>query len=158
MPSRKSIAEALTNLIWAPLTHGLKGVSLSANWMWPAKNKGENNRLYDAVKSISDFACSLGINIPTGKDSLSMTQKYADGKVVYSPGTVIISAVAEVSDINKTISPSLVNKVDTALYYIDFSQDEFHLGGSSLGQVLNKIGDQSHSKVPLLSKSTCFLK
>jgi phosphoribosylformylglycinamidine synthase len=143
--SQLSIAEALTNLIWAPLTNGLKGVSLSANWMWPAKNKGENNRLYEAVKSVSDFACSLGVNIPTGKDSLSMTQKYADGKVVYSPGTVIISAVGEVSDINKTISPALVNQVGSSLYYIDFSQDAFHLGGSSFGQVLNKIGDQAPS-------------
>jgi len=143
--SQLSIGEALTNLIWAPLSHGLKGVSLSANWMWPAKNKGENNRLYDAVKSVSDFACSLGINIPTGKDSLSMTQKYADGKVVYSPGTVIISAVAEVSDINKTISPALISHEGSSLYYIDFSQDEFHLGGSSLGQVLNKVGDRTPS-------------
>jgi phosphoribosylformylglycinamidine synthase len=139
--SQLSIAEALTNLVWAPLTNGLKGVSLSANWMWPAKNKGENKRLYDAVQSISDFACSLGINIPTGKDSLSMTQKYGDGKMVYSPGTVIISAVGEVSDINKTISPALIDKPDSSIYYIDFSQDGFHLGGSSFGQVLNKVGD-----------------
>jgi len=141
--SQLSIAEALTNLVWAPLTHGLKGVSLSANWMWPAKNKGENNRLYNAVESISDFACRLGINIPTGKDSLSMTQKYRDGDVVYSPGTVIISAVAEVSDIRKTVSPALINKANTSLIYIDFSQDEFHLGGSSFGQVLNKLGAQT---------------
>lgn len=102
--SRLAIAEALTNLVWAPLTHGLKGVSLSANWMWPAKNEGENARLYQAVQAVSDFACELGINIPTGKDSLSMTQKYPDQEVVYSPGTVIISAVAEVEDIRRTIS------------------------------------------------------
>ncbi|NPA38057.1 MAG: phosphoribosylformylglycinamidine synthase, partial [Chlorobi bacterium] len=82
-----SIAESLTNLVWAPLSHGLKGVSLSANWMWPAKNPGENSRLYRAVEAISDFATDLGINIPTGKDSMSMTQKYKDGDVVYSPGT-----------------------------------------------------------------------
>ena len=107
------------------------------------KNKGENKRLYDAVKSVSDFACSLGINIPTGKDSLSMTQKYADGKVVYSPGTVIISAVAEVSDINKTISPALINKEGSSIFYVDFSQSDFHLGGSSFGQVLNKVGIQT---------------
>ncbi|NBV05435.1 MAG: phosphoribosylformylglycinamidine synthase, partial [Cytophagia bacterium] len=86
--SRLAIAEALTNLIFAPITDGLKGVSLSANWMWPAKNKGENDRLYRAVQEVSEFAIALGVNIPTGKDSLSMTQKYPDGKVVYSPGTV----------------------------------------------------------------------
>ena len=63
--------------------------------MWPCKNLGEDTRLFNAVKSISDFAISLGINIPTGKDSLSMTQKYPDGKAVQSPGTVIISAIGE---------------------------------------------------------------
>ena len=123
--SRLAIAEALTNLVWAPLTHGLKGVSLSANWMWPAKNKGENARLYQAVEAVSDFACKLGINIPTGKDSLSMTQKYPNNEVVYSPGTVIISAVAEVEDICKTVSPALENIPGSKLYYIDFSKDEF---------------------------------
>src|SRR5258708_25761095 len=100
--SRLAIAESLTNLVWAPLTHGLKGVSLSANWMWPAKNEGENARLYEAVEAVSDFACNLGINIPTGKDSLSMTQKYPKGEIMYPPGTVIISAVADVDDIRKT--------------------------------------------------------
>ena len=95
-----SIAEALTNIIWAPLTDKLKSVSLSANWMWPCKNPGEDARLYAAVKAASDFAIALGINIPTGKDSLSMTQKYND-QVVYSPGTVIISASGEVNDIRK---------------------------------------------------------
>jgi len=141
--SRLSVAEALTNLIWAPLTHGLKGVSLSANWMWPCKNAGEDTRLYEAVKAVSEFAISLGINIPTGKDSLSMTQKYPDGKVVFSPGTVIISAVGEVSNVRKTISPLLSEEKNTVLLYINLSSDEYRLGGSSLAQVLNKLGNDT---------------
>ncbi|MFH1297093.1 MAG: phosphoribosylformylglycinamidine synthase subunit PurQ [Bacteroidota bacterium] len=140
--SRLSIAEALTNLVWAPLTHGLQGVSLSANWMWPAKNPGEDARLYSAVKAVSDFAITLGINIPTGKDSLSMTQKYPDGSVVYSPGTVIISAVAEVEDVKKVVSTNMVPDEQTGLVYIPFTNESFHLGGSSLAQVLNKIGNE----------------
>jgi len=143
--SKLAISEALLNIIWAPLTYGLKGVSLSANWMWPAKNEGENARLYRAVEAVSDFACKLGINIPTGKDSLSMTQKYPDGNVVYSPGTVIISAVAEVSDIRKSISPALEPVAGTKLVYIDFSKDTFKLGGSSFGQVLNQLGTEAPS-------------
>src|SRR5690606_22477879 len=115
--SRLSIAEALTNIIWAPLTDKLRGVSLSANWMWPAKNKGEDARLYQAVEAVSEFACALGINIPTGKDSLSMKQKYPDGKEVFSPGTVIISAGAEVDDIKKVISPVLIEEKNTSLLY-----------------------------------------
>ncbi|MCD4730218.1 MAG: phosphoribosylformylglycinamidine synthase, partial [Bacteroidales bacterium] len=134
-----SIAESLTNIIWAPIADGLKGISLSANWMWPARNEGENTRLYKAVKAVSDFAIELGINIPTGKDSLSMTQKYKDD-VVYSPGTVIISAVGEVSDIKKIVSPAIKNEVGTSLIYIDFSKDNFQLGGSMFAQLLGQLG------------------
>jgi len=141
--SKMAIAESLLNIIWAPLTHGLKGVSLSANWMWPTKTAGENARLYSAVEAVSDFAIKLGINIPTGKDSLSMTQKYPNGEAVNSPGTVIISAVGEVSDIRKTISPDLESIVGSKLLYIDFSKDEYKLGGSSFGQVVNQLGKEA---------------
>ncbi len=134
-----SIAEALTNIIWAPIADGLKGISLSANWMWPAKNEGENSRLYSAVEAVSDFACDLGINIPTGKDSLSMTQKYKDD-VVYAPGTVIISSVGEVENIRQTTRPVLVPDANSKLVYIDFSSDEYNLGGSSFAQIRNFLG------------------
>ena len=152
--SKLAIAESLLNIIWAPLTHGLQGVSLSANWMWPAKNEGENARLYQAVEAVSDFACKLGINIPTGKDSLSMTQKYPDGEVVYAPGTVIISAIAEVQDIRKTISPDLKPITGSRLILIDFSKDELKLGGSSLAQVLNQLGNQA----PTIRDDEYFVK
>ncbi|MFS4482894.1 phosphoribosylformylglycinamidine synthase [Hyunsoonleella sp. 2307UL5-6] len=139
--SRNSITEALTNLVWAPLKDGLESVSLSANWMWPCKNEGEDARLYEAVKAISEFAIDLGINVPTGKDSLSMKQKYPDGDVI-SPGTVIISAGANCNDITKVVEP--VFKQDGgSIYYINISQDNFKLGGSSFNQVLNTIGNDA---------------
>ncbi len=137
-----AIAEALTNIVFAPLKDGLQSVSLSANWMWPCRNEGEDARLYRAVEACSDFACDLGINIPTGKDSLSMTQKYGDDKV-FSPGTVIISAAAEVNNIRKIVSPALAYIKGTYLYYIDFSFDTLRLGGSALSQTLGKIGDEA---------------
>jgi phosphoribosylformylglycinamidine synthase len=146
-----AVAEALTNIVFAPLKNRLESVSLSANWMWPCKNPGEDARLYQAVEACSAFACDLGINIPTGKDSLSMTQKYGTEKV-YSPGTVIISAGAEVSDIRKIVSPVLVNKRATSLYYIDFSFDSFKLGGSAFAQSLNRLGDE----VPTVTDSEYF--
>ncbi|MDR0682479.1 MAG: phosphoribosylformylglycinamidine synthase [Dysgonamonadaceae bacterium] len=149
--STMAIAEALTNLVFAPLKNKIKSVSLSANWMWPSKNQGEDARLYKAVEACSEFACNLGINIPTGKDSLSMTQKYGDEKV-YSPGTVIISATAEISDIKKIVSPVLVNKTSTFLYYIDFSSDTFKLGGSAFAQSLSRIGDE----VPVVANAEYF--
>ncbi len=135
-----SIAEALTNIVWARLANGIESVSLSANWMWPCKNEGEDARLYKAVEACSDFACSLGINIPTGKDSLSMTQKYGDKKVL-SPGTVIISAGAEVADVKQVVSPVVQNDKNSSIYYIDFSFDNLKLGGSVLYQCLGKIGN-----------------
>ncbi|MDR2955956.1 MAG: phosphoribosylformylglycinamidine synthase [Prevotella sp.] len=136
-----SIAEALTNIIFAPIEDGLKGISLSANWMWPCKNPGEDARLYKAVEACSDFACELGVNIPTGKDSLSMTQKYGNDKV-YSPGTVIISAAGEVKNIRKIVSPVLAYIKGTYLYYIDFSFDTFKLGGSAFAQTMSKLGEE----------------
>ncbi len=140
--SKIAISEALTNIVFAPLENGLQSVSLSANWMWPCRNEGEDARLYKAVESCSDFACDLGINIPTGKDSLSMTQKYGDDKV-YSPGTVIISAAAEVSNVRKIVSPTLAYIKGTYVYYIDFSFDSLKLGGSAFAQTLGKIGDEA---------------
>ncbi len=110
--------------------------------MWPAKNPGENARLYQAVEATSKFACALGINIPTGKDSLSMTQKYKD-EVVYAPGTVIISASGEISNLRKIVEPVLINDPSTTLYYIDFSKSEKALGGSSLGQILSTLGEET---------------
>lgn len=139
--SRNSITEALTNIIWAPLKDNLQSVSLSANWMWPCKNEGEDARLYEAVKAISEFAIDLGINVPTGKDSLSMKQKYGDDEVI-SPGTVIISAAGNCSEITKVVEPVLQQNGGT-IYYINISQDDFKLGGSSFNQVLNTIGNEA---------------
>ncbi|MBN2747047.1 MAG: phosphoribosylformylglycinamidine synthase [Bacteroidales bacterium] len=137
--SRLSVVEALTNIVWAPLADGLKSVSLSANWMWPAKNHGENARLYNAVKALSDYTIELGINVPTGKDSLSMAQKYSD-QVVLSPGTVIVSASAHTSDIQLVVTPDLKYQSNSEIIYIDLSNGEFGLGGSSLAQVNSVIG------------------
>jgi len=139
--SKNSIAEALTNIIWAPLQDGLQSVSLSANWMWPCKNEGEDARLYKAVKAISDFAIELGINVPTGKDSLSMKQKYPDEEVI-APGTVIISAAGHCNDITNVIEP-VFQKNAGDIYYINISQDDFKLGGSSFAQTINKIGNDA---------------
>ncbi|MCI6856145.1 MAG: phosphoribosylformylglycinamidine synthase [Bacteroidales bacterium] len=148
-----AIAEALTNIVGAPLSQGLKSISLSANWMWPCRNEGEDAALYNAVESCSRFAIELGINIPTGKDSLSMTQKYGKKKIL-APGTVIISAAGEVSDVRKTVSPVIVNKKRTHLYYIDFSGSPLALGGSALAQTLSRIGDD----VPKIVSAEYFAK
>jgi len=139
--SRNSITEALTNIIWAPLKEGLKSVSLSANWMWPCKNEGEDARLYEAVKAISEFAIDLGINVPTGKDSLSMKQKYPNEEVI-SPGTVIISAAGNCNDVANIVDP-VFKRNGGNIYYINISQDDFKLGGSSFAQILNRIGNDA---------------
>ena len=138
--SRLSVSEALTNLVWAPIDGNLSGVSLSANWMWPAKQEGETARLYQAVKALSDYCIALGINVPTGKDSLSMTQKYPDGQKVVAPGTVIVSAAGEVSDIRRVVRPVMKGDLSTELLYIDFSKDGFELGGSSFAQAVGAVG------------------
>ena len=137
-----SVAEALTNIVWAPLAEGMDSLSLSANWMWPCRSQeGEDARLYAGVKALSDFCCDLHINVPTGKDSLSLTQQYPNGEKIISPGTVIVSAGGEVSDVKKVVSPVLVNDKRASIYHIDFSFDEQRLGGSAFAQSLGKVGD-----------------
>ncbi len=149
-----SVAEALTNIVWAPLAEGLDSVSLSANWMWPCRSqKGEDARLYAAVEALSDFCCDLGINVPTGKDSLSMTQKYPNGTKVIAPGTVIVSSGGEVADVRKVVSPVLnVNEQKSSLYHIDFSFDELRLGGSAYAQAHGRVG----SDVPTCTNPEYF--
>lgn len=148
-----SIAESLTNIVFAPLADGIRSVSLSANWMWPAKNSGENARIYEAVKAASDFACAIGVNIPTGKDSMSMTQKYPND-VVYAPGTVIISASAEVSDVRKVVEPVLVPDAYKALLWIDFSFVKHALAGSAFAQIVNRLGLET----PTVGDNELFVK
>lgn len=150
--SRNAIAEALSNIVFAPLAANLKSVSLSANWMWACKNEGEDARLYEAVQACSDFAIELGINIPTGKDSLSMKQKYPNEEVI-APGTVIISAAGNCSNITKVVEPVL-QRNGGSIYYINLSQDDFKLGGSSFAQVLNKIGNET----PTIKDAVFFKK
>jgi phosphoribosylformylglycinamidine synthase len=152
--SRNSIAEALTNIVWAPLKDGLHSVSLSANWMWPCKNEGEDARLYEAVKAVSEFSIALGINVPTGKDSLSMKQKYPDQEVI-APGTVIISAGGNCNNIMNIVEPVL-QKEGGDIYYINLSKDSYKLGGSSFAQVQNKIGVEAPNVLDAAYFKTAF--
>ena len=154
-----SVAESLTNIVWAPIVTDnvhpspVRNLSLSANWMWPCRSqKGEDARLYEAVQALSDFCCDLGLNVPTGKDSLSLTQQYPDGTKIIAPGTVIVTSGGEVSDVRKVVSPVMVNDKNSSLYYIDFSFDKMRLGGSAFAQTLGKIG----SDVPTVRNAEYF--
>src|SRR5690606_25652693 len=135
----------LTHRIRAPLRNGRAAVALSDICMWPGKNEGEEARLYEAVTAVSDFAIALGINVPTGKDSLSMKQRYKDTEVI-APGTVIISAAAHCNDINKVVEPVL-QKNGGDIYYINLSKDSHKLGGSSFAQICNRIGNEAPTVV-----------
>ena len=154
-----SVAESLTNIVWAPMAtddenpSAIENISLSANWMWPCRSqKGEDARLYAAVEALSDFCCAIGVNVPTGKDSLSLSQQYPNGEMIISPGTVIVTSGGEVEDIRKVVSPVIVNDKNSSLYHIDFSFDEQRLGGSAFAQSLGKVG----SDVPTVKNPEYF--
>ena len=148
-----SVAESLTNIVWAPLAEGLDSVSLSANWMWPCRSqRGEDARLDQGVEALSNFCCALQINVPTGKDSLSLSHQYPGGEKIISPGTVIVGAGGEVSDIRKVVKPVVVNDKKSTLYHIDFSYDELRLGGSAFAQSRGFVG----SDVPTVKNPEYF--
>ena len=152
--ARLSVSEALTNILWAPLKNGLSSVALSANWMWPAGKQGENAKLYEAARALSEFSIALGIPVPTGKDSLSMTMSYDDGKEVKAPGTVVVSAAAEISDIKLTVTPDLKPVEQSVIIYFDLSSsDEFPLGASSFAQTNSSLG----SDIPDVQSTKKFI-
>lgn len=119
---RVAVARALTNISCARVRDGLSGIVLSANWMWATDTPEDCADLYAAVEEFSLFCRDLGIAVPTGKDSLSMTQRYADGTVVRAPGTLVVSAAGLVEDVCATLDPVLKG-TDTSLYFVPFCVD-----------------------------------
>ncbi len=143
--ARMAVGEALTNIASAPIAR-LPDVRLSANWMAAAGHRGEDARLYDAVRAVGSELCpALGIAIPVGKDSMSMRTVWEEGGVrrsVTSPLSLIVSAFAPVTDVRKSLTPELRLDVgDTDLVLVDLGRGKNRLGGSTLGQVYGVIGD-----------------
>ena len=140
---RMAIAEAITNLLAAPIE--LNRVKLSANWMAACGEEGEDAALYDTVHAVGMELCpALGISIPVGKDSLSMrTQWQQDGKEhkVTSPVSLIVSAFASLADVRQTFTPQLNAQEETTLVLVQLGLGARRMGGSILGQVLNQFGD-----------------
>jgi phosphoribosylformylglycinamidine synthase len=121
-------------------------VKLSANWMAPAGHPGEDARLYDAVRTIGEeLAPALGIAIPVGKDSMSMTTVWRDQgqqKRVTAPMSLIVSAFAPVTDVRRALTPQLrTDQGETVLLFVDLGGGKNRLGGSALAQVLGQLGD-----------------
>ncbi|KKL78437.1 hypothetical protein LCGC14_2024850, partial [marine sediment metagenome] len=140
--ARMSVAEAMTNIIWAELTH-IEDIRCSANWMWAAKLPGEGAHIYDAAVAMSDFMSAIGIAIDGGKDSLSMASVDREtGEVVKAPGALVITAYCTTPDITKTVTPDIKRPGASKLIYVGLGGDRHRLGASSLAQVVAQIGDE----------------
>lgn len=139
--SRMAVGEALTNIATADVK--LPEVKLSLNWMAACGAKGEDAKLFDAVKGASDFCVALGISVPVGKDSLSMRTAWEDNgekKSVTSPVSLIASAAAPVGDVTLTLTPEL-RKIPSVLVLADLGCGRARMGGSILAQVAQRFGD-----------------
>ncbi|MBN2653996.1 MAG: phosphoribosylformylglycinamidine synthase [Nitrospirae bacterium] len=142
--ARMSVAEAVTNIVWAKITK-IEDIRCSGNWMWAPKLPGEGARLYDAAVAMSDLMCELGIAIDGGKDSLSMAAKVTGkttDELVKSPGTLVISAYAPCPDITKTITP-YIKAAGNDLIFIDLAGSKNRLGGSALAQCYSQVGSET---------------
>ncbi|KAK7448758.1 phosphoribosylformylglycinamidine synthase [Stygiomarasmius scandens] len=146
--ARMAVAESLTNLV-AAFVGDLSSVKLSANWMCAASKEGEGAGLYEAVQAIGmDLCPKLGVGIPVGKDSMSMSMKWKEGneaRDVTAPLSLIITAFASVQDVGATWTPQL--KVDvgepTVLVLLDLGNGKQRMGGSALAQVFREIGKEA---------------
>ncbi len=142
--ARLTVAEALTNLVWARIT-ALADVRCSANWMWAAKLPGEGAALWDAAVAMRDIMIELGIAVDGGKDSLSMAAlaPTPDGgtETVKAPGTLVVSAYCGCPDITATVTPDLELPGTGRLVLVDLAPGKARLGGSALAQVFGQLGD-----------------
>ena len=139
--ARMSIGEMLTNMMFCKIDD-LNNIRCSGNWMWPMKLEGEKNRLHEAIKAMCDCMLDVGIALDGGKDSLSMSYHDSERKqTVKSPGTLVITGYAAVSDIRKRVTPEF-KKSGNYVYYLNLSQNKYRLGGSVFYQELNQIGNQ----------------
>ncbi|MDQ5914561.1 MAG: phosphoribosylformylglycinamidine synthase [Pseudomonadota bacterium] len=143
---RMAIGESLTNIAAADIAK-LGDVKLSANWMAAAGTPGEDARLFDTVRAVSDLCQKIGVSIPVGKDSLSMRTAWEDEgqkKQVVSPLSLIVTAFARVQDARRTLTPQLkLDAGETDLLLIDLGAGKNRLGGSALAQVFNATGSEA---------------
>ncbi|KAJ7090863.1 CobB/CobQ-like glutamine amidotransferase domain-containing protein [Mycena belliarum] len=146
--ARIAVAESLTNLA-AACVGDIAQVKLSANWMCAASKDGEGAALYAAVKAVGMELCpALGVGIPVGKDSMSMSMKWREGleqREVSSPLSLIVTAFAPVEDVGKTWTPQLSTDIDdpTILVLFDLGAGKARLGGSALAQVFKEVGAEA---------------
>ena len=144
---RMAVGEAITNIAAADIDT-LDAVKLSANWMAAAGHRGEDAKLFDTVKAVSEFCIAAGLSIPVGKDSLSMRTVWKEGeeeKQVISPLSLVVTAFAPVADIRRTLTPQLQfpEGEETELILIDLGRGAHRLGGSILTQVYDAIGEHA---------------
>ena len=146
--AKMAVAEALTNLAAASI-EDLKMVKLSANWMSAASYEGEGAKLYEAVQAVGMELCpALGIGIPVGKDSMSMSMRWPSAKgeknEVTAPLSLLVTAFAPVNDVSTTWTPQLRTDIpDTVLVFVDLAQGKRRLGGSALAQVFSELGSEA---------------
>ena len=141
---RMAVAEALTNIASADVA-GIGRVVLSANWMAACGEPGEDADLFDAVEAVAMELCpALGISIPVGKDSLSMSTTWHDGpgeRKVVSPVSLVVTAFAPVEDARLSLVPMLRTDIsESSLLLVDLGYGANRLGGSALALSHNRIG------------------
>jgi phosphoribosylformylglycinamidine synthase len=144
--ARMTVGEALTNLVWAPIT-ALQDVRCSANWMWAAKLPGEGAALVDAARAMSAAMIALGIAVDGGKDSISMAAlapaASGTGETVKAPGALVLSAYVTCPDVSATVTPDLELPGRGRLLHVDLGLGRYRLGGSALAQVFGQVGDEA---------------
>lgn len=152
--ARMSVAEALTNLVWAKVSN-IEDIRCSANWMWPAKLPGEGAALYDAAVAMTEMMVELGMAVDGGKDSISMaavikssqqsaiSSQTEENETVKAPGSLVISAYVTCPDITKVITPDIKRPGHSKLLYINIGKGKHRLGGSALSHVYGQIGNET---------------
>jgi len=143
--ARMTVAEAMTNIMWAKIS-SIEDIKASGNWMYAAKLPGEGAKMYDACEALRDSLLALGCGIDGGKDSLSMAAQ-CGSEVVKAPGELTLTCYVTCPDVTKTVTPDLKCPSrcgsKTTLLFVDLGGGKARMGGSSIAQTYNQIGNES---------------
>jgi phosphoribosylformylglycinamidine synthase len=98
-----AVAEALANL--TAVGGNFREASLIDNFIWPTPDSESLGQLDRAVDACVDCMHALGIPFISGKDSLSSTYRYPDGRELKIPPVLCVSAFGRIADVDRVVTP-----------------------------------------------------
>ncbi|KPK78194.1 MAG: phosphoribosylformylglycinamidine synthase [Phycisphaerae bacterium SM23_30] len=131
-----AIDEAVRNVV--AVGGNPERIAILDNFCWGNCNKPDRlGSLVKAAQGCYDAAVAFGTPFISGKDSLNNEFQTQDGQTINIPGTLLISAMAIVDDVNRCVTMD-AKRPGNVILIVGETKNE--LGGSQYYQLNGKLG------------------